>query len=61
MAGYNHKTTPLEMVIRDARLHQKEMIKHGNQSGIEKAQKKIDATLEELHYQQELIRLRATD
>ncbi|MEU5477476.1 hypothetical protein [Streptomyces mirabilis] len=51
---YDQDTTPLEMVVRDARLHQQEMAKHGIEAGVQKAQQKIDATLEELsvRYQQ---------
>ncbi|MEU9264558.1 hypothetical protein AB0E04_03765 [Streptomyces sp. NPDC048251] len=61
MAGYDPNITPLEMTIRNARDHQREMEKHGNEQGVRNAQKKIDETLDELHIRQELKGYRAQD
>lgn len=59
--SYDHNTTPLEMTVRDARNHQREMEAHGNEAGVHNAQQKIDTTLDELHIRYELNRYRAKD
>ncbi|MER5470869.1 hypothetical protein [Streptomyces sp. NPDC002685] len=59
--SYDHNTTPLEMVVRDARLHQREMEKHGIEAGVRNAQQTIDATLDELNVRYAQNRLRAQD
>ncbi|MFE2967871.1 hypothetical protein ACFXKC_30180 [Streptomyces sp. NPDC059340] len=61
MTSYDHNTTPLEMVVRDARLHQREMAKHGIEAGVQKAQQKIDDTLDELNVRYALKQYRAQD
>lgn len=59
--SYDHNTTPLEMVVRDARNHQREMAKHGIEAGVQKAQQKIDATLDELSVRYAIKQYRAQD
>lgn len=61
MSGYDHNITPLEMTVRDARNHQREMEAHGIEAGVRNAQQTIDATLDELHIRYELNRYRAQD
>ena len=59
--SYDHNTTPLEMTLRDARNHQREMESLGIEAGVRNAQAKIDATLDELNIQYTLKRYRAND
>ncbi|MFE1926514.1 hypothetical protein ACFW91_28635 [Streptomyces asoensis] len=52
MSSWDTTITGLEAVVQDARNHQKQMEKLGNEAGVDYAKKKIDATLDELHYAQ---------
>jgi hypothetical protein len=59
VASYDPNTTPLEMRIEDSRNHQRECAARGDEQGVRQAQQKIDATLDELHIQNDLKRYRA--
>ncbi|MEU5077083.1 hypothetical protein AB0G76_36875 [Streptomyces asoensis] len=52
MSSWDTTITGLEVVVQDARNHQKEMEKLGIEQGVRNAQEKIDKTLDELHYAQ---------